>query len=173
MKIRYLAIPLLLLPLLFACKAGEGTTFVSPVQSTAIEATATASPEPPTTQATATAAAVPKPQAGKATIVGRVIVRTSKEPVASVAVRLAQVYREEGGDDGAFALDDAFSPGGVTDPEGHFRIENVEANEYVIVVGDVRTQYEIIPDSSGKPRVWDLEADQILDTGDIAVDLKM
>lgn len=171
MRIRYLAIFLLLLPLLFACQADQSTPFVSPVQPTAVEAAATETPEPPTAQATATAVAVPKPQAGQATIVGRVIVRTTKKPIASVVVRLAQVYRE--GDDGAFALDDAFSPGGVTDPEGHFRIENVEATEYVIVVGDVRTQYEIIPDSSGKPRVWDLQADQILDAGDIVVDLNM
>jgi hypothetical protein len=171
MRIRYLVISLLLLPLLFACKADEGTPFVSPVEPTAIETAATAAPEPPATQAKATSAAVPTPKAGQATMVGRVMVRTTKEPIASVVVRLAQVYRE--GDDGAFALDDAFSPGGVTDPDGHFRIENVEATEYVIVVGDVRTQYEIIPDSSGKPRVWDLQADQILDAGDIVVDLKL
>jgi hypothetical protein len=171
MRIRYLAISLLLLPLLFACKAEQNTPFVSPVEPTAAEAAATVTPESPAVQATATPVAVPTPEAGQATVIGRIIVRTTKEPVASAVVRLAQVYRE--GDDGAFALDDAFSPGGVTDPEGYFRIQNVESNEYVIVVGDVRTQYEIIPDPSGKPRVWDLQADQILDTGDIAVDLEI
>ena len=171
MTIRYLVISLVLLPLLFACKADGGTPFVSPVEPTAIENAATATPAPPDVQATATPAAVPTPEAGQATMVGRVLARSTQKPIASVVVRLAQVYRE--GDDGAFALDDAFSPGGVTDPDGRFRIHNIEATEYVVVVGDVRTQYEIIPDSSGKPRVWDLQADQILDTGDIVVDLQV
>jgi hypothetical protein len=86
-----------------------------------------------------------------------------------MTVRLAEVARQ--GDEGAFVLDTAFSPGDITDDTGHFRFDNVDAKEYVIVVGDVYSVYKIIAEPSGQARVWKAEPDQILDVGELRVDL--
>ena len=99
------------------------------------------------------------PESGKVTLVGRVISLVNGEPVGNVPVRLADVYRE--GDDGAYVLDGAFSPGDITDENGNFIIENVDAKEYVIIVGDVFEKYEVITNEEGKPRVGSFPAGDV------------
>jgi hypothetical protein len=172
MKLQYQAFALyLLLFLLTACKgdiADEAATFTSAVQPEAVEATVASPLQPEAVVATATPP--PQPQAGRATVIGRVISRSTGVPIVDVAVRLAEVHRQ--GDGGAFVLEDAFSPGNTTDEYGRFIIEDVAAKEYVIVVGNVSTLYEIIAGPSGKARVWDIPTDQIFDTGDLRVNLE-
>ena len=110
-----------------------------------------------------------KPESGKATVVGRVISSKDGSPYVDTLVRLAEVYRE--GDKGAYALDQAFSPGAKTDANGYFIFENITAREYVLVIGDVMKDYKIYPDSQGKPKVWTAEPDKVLDMGIIKTDL--
>lgn len=111
----------------------------------------------------------PTPEPGKASVQGRVISGLTDEPMGETIVRLAEVVRQ--GDRGAYVLDGAFSPGDITDENGVFLIENVEAMEYVIVVGDVESIYEVIPDDSGKPKVWNAVVDEVLLVGDLVVDI--
>jgi hypothetical protein len=47
--------------------------------------------------------------------------------------------------------------------------ENVEAMEYVIIVGDVESVYEVITNESGTPQTWEVLSDEILDVGDLHV----
>jgi hypothetical protein len=155
-QVRYLALLLLLLPLLLACKAQEGTPLTSPLKSPIAEPLS-----PPT---------VDKPEADKATVAGQVVTLRNGQPVADIPVRLAEVYRQD--DQGAFALDDAFSPGALTDSQGWFRIVNTEPKEYVIVVGSAISDYEIIQGKDGKARVWNAEPGKILDVGQLKVNLK-
>ena len=49
--------------------------------------------------------------------------------------------------------------------------ENVEPMEYVIVVGDIENTYRIVSDDSGKASVFMAEPDQILDVGELTVEL--
>jgi hypothetical protein len=112
---------------------------------------------------------VPQPESGMSTLVGHVQSRVSGEPLGNTPVRLAEVYRQGG--EGAFVLDGAFSPGDITDEQGNFVIENVEAREYVIVVGDVNSQYEIIPDAQGDAKVYTPKPDNILEVGKLEVNL--
>ncbi len=107
--------------------------------------------------------------AGQASVRGRVLSKRTSTPLKNTVVRLAEVYRQ--GNEGAFALDGARSPGGTTNNEGVFTIENIEAREYVLVVGDVEGQYEIIPDQTGKAHVWNAKAGEVVDVGDIEVNL--
>ena len=115
---------------------------------------------------------VPTPTlaAGTASVVGQVTSVQSGKPLANRPVWLAPITYQ--GDEGVYALDTAFSPGSKTDQDGKFRIVNVEPKDYVLVVGDPNSDYQIISEPSGKARVWKLQADQTLDVGVLNVTLK-
>lgn len=144
---------LLLLILLTAC--GQGTSTKS-----SPEVLPTVTPPPP-------------PEAGKATLIGLVTNKLTGQPLGNTIVRLAEVARGAEGRGGAFILDVGRSPGTITDQTGHFIIANIEAGEYVIVVGDVEITgvYEIIAQADGRARVWMLPADQITDVGELRVSI--
>lgn len=113
-----------------------------------------------------------QPETGKATVTGQVFSLKTNAPLGNTVVRLAEVHRE--GERGAFLLDTAFSPGDITDEQGYFIFENVEPGEFVLVVGNVEVYkgYVIIPEESGKPRVYEFEAGKIQDLGELTVDLE-
>lgn len=112
---------------------------------------------------------LPEPEPGKASIIGKVTSIDDGKPIGDVTVRLAEVYRQ--GDQGAYVLDGAQSPGDITDELGKFFIQDVEAKEYVIVVGDVYGSYDIISESSGEAKVFNAISDEILDVGELEVDI--
>jgi hypothetical protein len=112
---------------------------------------------------------IPSPETGKATVTGNIFSTTLNQPYPKAAVWLAEVYRQ--GEGGAYVLDSAFSPAVYADEQGVFVIANVDPKEYVIVVGDPQGQNEIIPDDSGRARVWKTEAGKVLDVGKISVSL--
>lgn len=113
-----------------------------------------------------------EPEAGKSTVTGQVITEKTNLPLTNIVVRLAEVHRD--GDEGAFLLDTAFSPGDITDEAGYFTFENIEPGEYVLVVGNVEVYggYVIIPEESGRPLVYNFETDQVTDLGKLIVDLE-
>ena len=126
----------------------------------------------PTTIAPTDSATEPqqsKPEAGKATLIGIVVSLRDGLPMANTVVRLAEVYRQ--GDEGAFVLDGAYSPGDITDEQGNFAIENVDAKEYVIVIGDVYDKYQIIGEPNDEAKVFLAVENEILDVGELQVDL--
>jgi hypothetical protein len=159
-RIRIILISLVLCLGLAAC-GGSGTPQIS-------GATAEVPTEIPAEVNPATALP-PTPETGKATVLGKVVSIEGGEPLANTTVRLAEVYWQ--GDEGAFVLDGANSPGDITDEQGNFFIPSIDAREYVIVVGDVYSVYEIIAEPSGKGKVWKVAADEILDVGSLTVDL--
>lgn len=125
---------------------------------------------PTSTQiSTPTEPEVVAPQAGKATLIGKVVSIQDGSPMANTVVRLAEVYRQ--GDEGAFVLDGAYSPGDITDNQGKFAIQNVDPKEYVIVVGDVYDKYQIIADPNDDAKIFLAFENEILDIGELKVDL--
>jgi hypothetical protein len=108
----------------------------------------------------------PDPEPGKTTVVGH-LVSSAGDPVPNMLVRLAEVVRQ--GDEGAFVLDGAFSPGATTDENGFFAMENIFPREYVIVIGDVLFEYEVVSEPQGGARTWVAAEDQVLDVGAIRV----
>lgn len=117
--------------------------------------------------------APPTPEAGMATVTGRVVSEITNEPLGGATIRLAEVVRAESedGEGDVFVLDQAFSPGVYADDKGIFVVANVDAMEYVIVIGDVESIYEIVIDESGKPKVWNALPDTVLNVGDLIVSL--
>ena len=117
---------------------------------------------------------VNQPESGKSTVIGSVFSTTTDAPLSNVDIRLAEVVRVEDRPDvgnGLYVLDQAFSPGAVTDENGSFVVEDTEAKEYVIIIGDVERAYEVIVNESGKPKVWKAIPDQILNVGELRVGL--
>ncbi len=105
------------------------------------------------------------PVKGKATVVGVLVSQDTNKPYDGVLVRLAAVINQ--GDQGAYVLDSAHSPGATTDKDGHFRFENINAMKYVFVIGDPTYSYVIISGPDGKAKVWDAPADKVTDFGTI------
>lgn len=107
------------------------------------------------------------PETGKANVIGKV--QTSQgEPYKQYNVRLAEVYWQNG--NGAYVMDESFSPGGITDVEGNFQILNVLAGEYVVIVGQPNLEYKAITDSNGVLKRIRIEGDTTLDLGTIQFD---
>ncbi len=104
-------------------------------------------------------------------MIGQVVSADTGEPLGNTVVRLAEVYYE--GEDGAYVLDTAFSPGDITNNDGYFIFSSVDARDYVIVIGDVEDygEYEIIAEPSGEAKVWEAESNQILNVGKLEVNL--
>jgi hypothetical protein len=114
------------------------------------------------------AVTAPAIEAGKATVVGRVFSTRSNKPMTT-GVRLAEVIRQNG--EAIFVLDGAQSPGATTQEDGTFVIPNIEAREYVVVVGDVDGEYVIISEGENKARVWSAKPDDITNLGELRVNL--
>ncbi len=115
------------------------------------------------------ATSIPSPEAEKATVTGKVFSTSANKAYPKAAVWLAEVYRQGG--NGVYVLDHAFSPGVYADEQGVFVIPNVDPKDYVIVIGDPDGLYEVIPDDTGKARVWNLAGGQVLDVGQLSVSL--
>jgi hypothetical protein len=147
MKYKLIASILLMMTLLIGCNLKEPN----------------ASPE------AAASPPVSNPQADKATITGRVLTKEGNEPVSDEIIRLAEVTRQ--GDQGAYVLNLAFSPGARSDAQGYFIFDNIPPVEYVMIVGDIYAAHEVLSDVAGKPLTWSTEAGKVLDTGVHYVDL--
>ena len=109
------------------------------------------------------------PQKGMATVIGRVVSEGDNKPITDTIVRMAEVVRQGG--EGAYVLDIAQSPGTRSDQNGYFIFENVNPQEYVIIIGDVYDVYKVVSGDDQKPIAWATAADQILDVGTLSVDL--
>jgi hypothetical protein len=109
------------------------------------------------------------PDPDKTTVIGRVVNITSGQPLADTIVRLAEIVRQGG--EGAFILDVGFSPGAITDAQGYFAMENISVKEYLVVVGNVETDYEIIIHPDGSAKTFETEGGSIIDLGQIETKL--
>jgi hypothetical protein len=115
---------------------------------------------------------VSTPETGKASVAGWVIQDVNAKPYSNGYVNLAKVYRNKTSpNDGAFVLDSAHSPGTPTYADGTFLFENIDAGEYVLVVGSPDGKTEIYRGEDGKPKVWKVVADSVLDVGEIKTGL--
>lgn len=104
------------------------------------------------------------PQSDFTTVTGVVISQRTNRPIVEVPVQLAGVYYE--GERGAFVLDTAKSPTTTTDGEGRFVFVDIVPQDYVIVIGNVEVNdYVILPEETGRAKIWTAVASQILETG--------
>ncbi|WP_297630594.1 hypothetical protein [Caldilinea sp.] len=107
-----------------------------------------------------------------ASLRGRLISKTTGQPLANAIVRLAEVYCPEGTapedkeTDCFWALSNAFSPSTFSDANGYFQFNNVEARDWVVLIGDMMTIYTFITQGDqDKPIIWTTTPGQLLDIG--------
>jgi hypothetical protein len=110
------------------------------------------------------------PNPDMTTVIGQVVSSNTGLPMADTIVRLAEIVRQDG--EGAFILDVGFSPGAITDEMGYFVMENISVKEYLVVVGNVETNYEIIVNPDGSAKTYETQGGSILDVGRIESKLK-
>jgi len=110
----------------------------------------------------------------KAILAGKVYTNyTGKlEPLKGMVVRLAKVFWNSDKTDGAFVLEGATSPSTITNQQGEFAFGNIEPADYVIVVGNVEGDNEIIAETGGKAKIYNVEPGKILDVGTLKVKLR-
>jgi hypothetical protein len=107
---------------------------------------------------------VVSPQDNLSTLTGVIFSERTNKPIVEISVQLAEVYYE--GDQGAYVLDTAQSPYTTTDKNGRFVFANIEARDYVLVIGNVEVNdYQIISNEQEGNLVWSARANEILDTG--------
>ena len=109
----------------------------------------------------------------KAAIIGQAVSTLVDPPIplGQTIVRLAQVFWNDDHTDGAYVLEGASSPSTVSDNNGFFAFANILPGDYVVVVGNVNAQYEIISQADGKPVIYTVAADSTLDVGTLAAAL--
>ena len=116
-----------------------------------------------------TSVPLPTPMAGKAVMTGQILNVNDDSPYSNIAVRLAQVFRQ--GEEGAFALDLAHSPGNFSEANGVFVIDNISPGEYLIVVGEPdQNNYVIVQDKDNKPVTFQVEAGMTVEAGTYKLD---
>ncbi len=109
---------------------------------------------------------------GMSSLRGRLISGTNGLPLNNAVVRLAEVYCPEGtiqedkDTDCFWALSNSFSPSSFTDADGNFQFDNVEARDWVVIIGDMMTIYTFLAlDEQDKPIIWTTIPDDLLDIG--------
>jgi hypothetical protein len=110
----------------------------------------------------------------KAALTGHVITTFDgkTQPLPNTVVRLAKVFWNADHSDGAFVVEGGSSPSVITDQNGDFAFKNIDPAEYVVVVGDLEGENEIIPDANGKAKIYTVDADKILNIGTLNVKLQ-
>ena len=91
------------------------------------------------------------------------LLNTKKKAVQGASIYLAQVYRQDG--KAAFLLDSGNSPSAKTDKKGNFSINDVTAGEYVLVIGNPMSKYQILSNDKNEPVVFTIEGGKANDLG--------
>lgn len=110
------------------------------------------------------------PSSGKSIIFGKLIY-DNNEPHAGLVVRLAEVYQDENGR-GAFVLDDAHSPKTITDKNGVFTFNDIPPGEYVLFVGELNSNYEVISDINNTPIIYSVTSDEALELEPLIIEFE-
>jgi hypothetical protein len=138
-----------------------------------LAACSAANPSPVTTKGTESvkASSIPTPQPQKAVVTGKFINKNNNAAVADQLIRLAKIYGT--GTESIYVYNETADPGAYTAPDGTVIITDVEPGPYAIILVAPNGNYSPINESSEKILTVDASADQVIDMGDILVDLAL
>ena len=168
---------------LVACQSDESPTAVPATTPAAqVAATSAAATSPLSAAESPLAAAstspLPTPVAiaeGRSRVKGRLLSEDSGQPLVKDVVRLGEIYCPEDvvvknkSEECFWALDNAFSPSTFTDEDGFYVFEDVEARDFVIIIGDLIGKHAFVNDENGKPVIITAPIGETVDVGEYAV----
>lgn len=117
-----------------------------------------------------------QPTPGKASITGRLIDLTTGAPLRDQNLSLPAVLcapgvaEEDKREQCFYMVDEAFDPSALTDDNGNFVFRDIEAGEYVMLVGSLMTENVILKDELNRPIIWEAITDTVVALGDIVVE---
>ncbi|MFN3331470.1 MAG: hypothetical protein ACK47M_03015 [Caldilinea sp.] len=165
-----------MLSLLVACGGGSSAEPTPTTQL--VEPTPATQPVSPLTAPISPLAApdAALPEAGKAAITGRLIDLATGAPLRDQNLSLPAVLcapgvaEEDKREQCFYMVDEAFDPSALTDDEGNFIFQNIQAGEYVMLVGSLMTENVILKDELNRPIIWKAITDTVVALGDIVVE---
>ena len=113
---------------------------------------------------------IPTPSNDQAIIYGQILTQEGT-PLKNTSVRLADVYRGED-NDGAFALDEAFSPSALSDENGVYVFADIKPGEYVLFIGSINSNYMIVGNEDGSAIVYRVLPNEVLEIEPISVNFQ-
>lgn len=108
----------------------------------------------------------------KTAISGFIIKGSKSLAVEGIVVRLGNVIWSDEKTDGNFIIDGANSPSTITDEKGYFLFNNIEVDDYVIVVGNLEESPIIIvqKDQREKAEIFSPKKNEELFVGNLNLD---
>ena len=176
------------LVVLSACSFGakeptpiQPTVIIQPpaasTQSAVGQTSPVATPTPQVSQSIAsspvsTPKGTPESQPGTGTVVGVLLVKAGNEatPVSNQILYLAEVIKNEQGEDSFAAMDRANSPKAITDNQGHFLFVNVPPGNYGLVLDTISNSYLLLQPGSEDAVLVKATADSTIDLGTLEYD---
>ncbi len=180
---------LIALVVLSACSFGakeptpiQPTVIIQPPAASTQSATGqntspVATPSPQVSQSIAssplsTPKETPESQPGTGTVVGVLLLKAGNEstPVANQILYLAEVIKNEQGEDSFAAMDRTNSPKAITDNQGHFLFVNVPPGNYGLVLDTISNSYLLLQPGSEEAVLVSATADSTIDLGTLEYD---
>lgn len=170
---------LLIFTMLITLAACGGGSTIEPTSTTqVVESSPTVQPASPLTAPLSPLAApdAAQPTPGKASITGRLIDLATGAPLRDQNLSLPAVLcapgvaEEDKREQCFYMVDEAFDPSALTDDDGNFVFRDIEAGEYVMLVGSLMTENVILKDELNRPIIWEAITDTVVALGDIVVE---
>jgi hypothetical protein len=113
--------------------------------------------------------------APKGSMVGRLVSNTQGgKPLANTVIRLAEIYYNADKSASNWVLSGGTSPGVDTDADGYFTFNNIDAREYVMIIGDFNDQYSIMTQADGKHAIiYTIQPGKVLDVQTVKADFPL
>ena len=105
-------------------------------------------------------------------LTGRVVSSVTEEPLGDMEVWLAAVVWNEDRSGGAYYIDGSASPTTRTRADGRFLFNDLEPQDYVIVIGDLYGQNVVMSNNDGSARIYPAQLGSVEDAGTLRVDLE-
>lgn len=110
--------------------------------------------------------------ADKTAIAGIIVEGIKPQPVEGIVVRLGNVIWSEDKTDGNFIIDGANSPSTITDVKGYFLFNNIDVDDYVIVIGNLEESPTVVvqKDQKEKAEIFSPKINEALFVGNLNLD---
>lgn len=112
---------------------------------------------------------VPTPNASSGIVTGQALASGTNAPITQTPVYLAQIHWDDDHKSAAYVLNISQSPSAFTDQNGFFTFTTVPPNEYALIIGEYDRNTDVVRESNGNARIYQIEAGKTIDTGAVQV----